>query len=116
MSSPLKQARIESGKTLEEISNSLKIRKQYLIALEEGDYDAIPGKVYVQGYLRLYTNYLGIMPDTGGEEEEQQFLPNVVLQQRLSKVKLSNHRWKRDIIIVSILLLIIIPMIYHLIL
>ena len=37
MSSSLKQARIESGKTLEEISDYLKIRKQYLEALEEGD-------------------------------------------------------------------------------
>jgi len=116
MSSPLKQARIESGKTLEEISNSLKIRKQYLIALEDEDYDVIPGKVYVQGYLRLYANYLGIAPDAGEEEGEKQVLLNVVLQQRLSRVKLSNHRWKRHIIIVSILLLIIIPIIYHLIL
>lgn len=115
MSSSLKQARIESGKTLEEISHILKIRKQYLIALEEGDYDSIPGKVYVQGYLRLYANYLGISLDSGMEEEKQ-VLQNAVLQHKSDRLMISNHRWKRYVIIISILLLIIVSITYHLIL
>ena len=114
MSTYLKQARIESGKTLEEISHSLKIRKQYLIALEEGDYDAIPGRVYTQGYLKLYANYLGISLDSG-EEEEKQISPDVVSQHRSDRLMLSNHKWKKYVIIISILLLIIVSITYHLI-
>lgn len=56
----LKEARIAREKNIDEISRVLNIRKQYLIALEEGNYDAIPGKVYVKGYFKLYTRYLGI--------------------------------------------------------
>jgi cytoskeletal protein RodZ len=47
MLSTLKQARIDSGKTLQQISSDLKIRKQYLIALEEENFDILPGEVYI---------------------------------------------------------------------
>ena len=56
----LKEARIASGKNIEEISQALNIRKQYLIALEEGNYEDLPGRVYARGYFKLYTRYLGI--------------------------------------------------------
>ena len=113
MSTNLKQARIESGKTIEEISHILKIRKQYLIALEEGDYDVIPGRVYIQGYLKLYANYLGISLDSG-EGGEKQISPDSISQHRPDKLKLSNHKWKKYVIIISILLLIIVSITYHL--
>ncbi len=115
MTSPLKQARLDSGKTIEELSDILKIRKQYLIALEEGDYEVIPGKVYVQGYLRLYSNYLGIDQDQEKEEEKPDF-QNVVPRHRIDRAALFNHKWKKYVIIGSVLLLIIVSMIYHLIL
>ncbi|CEO16583.1 hypothetical protein RMONA_00805 [Rickettsia monacensis] len=45
MSSMLKQIRLDSGKTLNQVSSDLKIRKKYLVALEEGDFDVLPGEV-----------------------------------------------------------------------
>ena len=46
MSSMLKQIRLDSGKTLNQISSDLiKIRTKYLVALEEGDFDVLPGEV-----------------------------------------------------------------------
>ncbi|MCC8371691.1 MAG: helix-turn-helix domain-containing protein [Rickettsia endosymbiont of Pseudomimeciton antennatum] len=114
MSSSLKQARIESGKTLEEISAYLKIRKQYLVALEEGDLNSMPAEVYVKGYLKLYSNYLGIVLDTS-KEDDQGTLRDIDLKNR-SELMASDYKWKKHLIIISILTLIIIPIIFHLIL
>ncbi|AGJ01577.1 unknown [Rickettsia prowazekii str. Madrid E] len=53
MSSMLKQIRLDAGKSLNQVSSDLKIRKKYLVALEEGDFDVLPGEVYVRGYLKI---------------------------------------------------------------
>lgn len=37
-----------------------KIRSKYLSALEEEDFDVLPGAVFVRGFLRTYTQYLGL--------------------------------------------------------
>ncbi|MDD3655560.1 MAG: helix-turn-helix domain-containing protein [Atribacterota bacterium] len=54
----LKNRRIELGISLDEAEQFLKIRKKYLIAIEEGDESVLPGKTYFVGYLRNYANYL----------------------------------------------------------
>ncbi|MBN2395343.1 MAG: helix-turn-helix domain-containing protein [Candidatus Atribacteria bacterium] len=59
----LKNKRLELGISLDEAEQYLKIRKKYLIAIEEGDESALPGKVYFIGYLRNYANYLTIDQD-----------------------------------------------------
>ena len=60
MSSKLREARERAGYTIEEVAEKLNIRKQYIIFLEEGNLDGIPGKVYAEGYTRLYSKFLGI--------------------------------------------------------
>lgn len=60
MSSELKEKRLEIGYTIEEVSEKLNIRKRYLIELEEENYSAIPGQIYVDGYTKLYAEFLGI--------------------------------------------------------
>ncbi len=114
MLSPLKQARIDSGKTLEQISAYLKIRKQYLIALEEGDLNSMPAEVYVKGYLRLYSNYLGITVNPN-QKDQQESLKDIDLKSK-SHLIIFDYKWKKQLIIISILVLIIISIIYRLIL
>lgn len=60
MSYKLKEARISAGLSIDEISKKLNIRKQYLIDLEEENFDSIPGQIYVEGYTKLYYEFLGI--------------------------------------------------------
>lgn len=60
MSSKFKEAREKAGYTVEEVAGKLNIRKQYIVSLEEGNLDAIPGKVYAEGYTKLYSEFLGI--------------------------------------------------------
>lgn len=59
----LKKTREEKGQTLEDFSGLLKIRHDYLAALEDEAYSFLPGDVFIKGYLRIYSNALGINAD-----------------------------------------------------
>jgi len=56
----LRNARQRKGEDLAQISRVLKIRKDYLDALEESNFDAIPGRAYTIGFVRTYAQYLGL--------------------------------------------------------
>src|SRR5689334_12846132 len=111
MSSRLKQARIDSGKTLEEVSYDLKIRKQYLIALEEDTPSVLPGKVYAKGYLKLYEDYLGVYTESNTALKDNTNHTKILA---LNK-KMIDHKYKKYVVICSILMLMVISIIYHLI-
>lgn len=59
----LRTARIRRGKSLEEASRETRVRTEYLVALEHETFDALLGDVYVRGFLRSYSRYLGLNPD-----------------------------------------------------
>ncbi len=59
----LKSSRLKQKKSMEEISSELCIRKIYLTALEEGDYETLPPIPYGVGYVRTYARYLGLNPE-----------------------------------------------------
>ena len=54
----LKNRRLELGISLDEAEQYLKIRKKYLVGIEEGNESILPGRTYFIGYLRNYANYL----------------------------------------------------------
>ena len=58
----LRNARQRKGEDLAKISSVLKIRKDYLDALEESKFDTIPGRAYTIGFVRAYSQYLGLDP------------------------------------------------------
>jgi len=58
--SKLSQARATAGESIEEAVRKLKIRKSHLLALEHGDWDTMPDDIYVLGFLRQYSQYLGV--------------------------------------------------------
>lgn len=59
----LRQAREAQGLTLEQVEEITKIRRRYLQALEEEEYDQLPGEVFVRGFLRNYSQALGLDAD-----------------------------------------------------
>ncbi|MDX2050494.1 MAG: helix-turn-helix domain-containing protein [Rickettsiaceae bacterium] len=63
ISSLLKKTRLERGIDLEKISEDLRIRKKYLEAIENGDLKQVPGKAYRDGYIRMYSSYLGLFDE-----------------------------------------------------
>lgn len=56
----LKKARLKAALSLEDLASLTKIPKSYLISLEEGQYDLLPADVYVKGYLKAYSEYVGL--------------------------------------------------------
>lgn len=61
--SALRRARESRSKTIDEVARDTKIRAEYLQALERESFDALIGDAHVRGFLRSYSQYLGLDPD-----------------------------------------------------
>lgn len=59
----LKSVRIEQQLTIEQIANETRIRPEYLLLLEEENYEKLPAEVFVKGFLRAYAKAMGINTD-----------------------------------------------------
>jgi cytoskeleton protein RodZ len=59
----LRNARREQGATLADAAAQTRVRETYLAALEEEEFAALGGDVYVKGFLRSYAKYLGLDPE-----------------------------------------------------
>ena len=59
----LKDIRVKQEVTLEELSESTKIRLDYLKAIEEGKYEELPSAAFVKGFIRNYALALNAEPD-----------------------------------------------------
>jgi len=58
----LKRARLGTGYDIDAIASILRIRPEYLEALEEGSHVRLPGRVYAIGFVRSYASFLGLDP------------------------------------------------------
>jgi cytoskeleton protein RodZ len=61
--STLREARVRRSLTLQQVEEDTKIRVKYVQAMENEDFDVMPGATYVKGFLRTYSTYLGIDPE-----------------------------------------------------
>jgi transcriptional regulator with XRE-family HTH domain len=58
----LAQGRAQLGLSLEQVSDRLRIRRDYLEALEHMNIKLLPGRAYTLAYLRSYAAHLGLDP------------------------------------------------------
>lgn len=56
----LKDARVAKGMTLDDLQQSTKIQKRYLIAIEDEKFDELPGDFYVRAFVKQYANTVGL--------------------------------------------------------
>lgn len=56
----LKKKRIDKDLTLEDITRETKIKKKFLYAIEEGDFQSLPSENYALGFVKNYSKFLGI--------------------------------------------------------
>lgn len=59
----LKKAREEKGYTIEQIARSTNISKRFIAALENEEFELIPGETYLYGFLKNYAEYLELDSD-----------------------------------------------------
>ena len=69
----LRAARKESGRSVADIANQLRINAGYINAIEKGDLEALPSSTYVAGFLRSYGNLV----DFDGNELARTYLGRV---------------------------------------
>jgi transcriptional regulator with XRE-family HTH domain len=62
LGSLLTRAREARGLTLEDAERDTRISRRYLQALEAEQFEVIPAPVYARGFLRSYSQYLGLDP------------------------------------------------------
>jgi hypothetical protein len=56
----LREARMRAKIDISEVETRTKIRAKYLRAIENEEWDLLPGPVYVKSFLRTYSDYLGL--------------------------------------------------------
>ncbi len=59
----LRAQREKKGITLDQAAADTRIREKFLKALEDSDYQSLPGAVYTKGFLRNYAEYLDLPTD-----------------------------------------------------
>lgn len=54
----LREARENTGRTVADVAQVLRIRRVYLEAIEDGRFDELPGAAYAVGFIRSYATFL----------------------------------------------------------
>jgi cytoskeleton protein RodZ len=88
--STLRETRIRSKIDIGTVEQATKIRAKYLRALENEEWNVLPGPTYVKTFLRTYAQYLGLDPhllveefSARFEEPEELELPAFSREQRM---------------------------------
>ena len=83
----LREKREERELTRDEVSGVTHVSSRYIAALEEEDWDKLPGRAYALGYLKIYSRFLGL------NEEEMVSLFNQVYS--VKPVDWKSLDWKK---------------------
>ena len=60
----LRGERATLGKTLEQVQADLKIKKEFIIAIEKCELSGLDNRSFIAGYVRTYARYLGLDPES----------------------------------------------------
>ena len=59
----LRKEREKQNLSIADVEKETSISQKYLVALEKGEYESLPGDVYTKGFIRNYSKFLGINGD-----------------------------------------------------
>lgn len=82
----LSEARRQLGLGIDEVAERIRIRREFLEALEEMNPKLLPGKAYTLAFLRSYARELGLQP----EEIVKQFQSEVALTREEAQKQIRN--------------------------
>ncbi len=100
----LRQQRDNREISLEQISARTRIQKKFLLALERGQLNQLPGRTFIRGFIRAYAEALGLNPDQTLVlfEESQKELPSAAAGEKPA----STPEKKRALVLVLVLVLV----------
>jgi len=59
----LKEARVAQGLSIADVEKNTRIRAKFLTAIESDDFSSIPSPVYTKGFIKNYSDFLGLNSD-----------------------------------------------------
>src|SRR5579875_1411786 len=59
----LRRERTRRRLTLAQVAQATRIRERYLVAIENDDFDELPGPVFTVGFIQIYARFLGFEPE-----------------------------------------------------
>lgn len=69
----LKEAREAMGLSLEAVEEETKIRRKYIQALEQEQFEVLPGRIYAKAFLKNYAKFLSVKVEEIMEEFKLQY-------------------------------------------
>ncbi|EEM76245.1 Transcriptional regulator [Bacillus thuringiensis serovar pondicheriensis BGSC 4BA1] len=96
----LKEARGTKGLSIDQLHEITKIQKRHLVAIEEGNYDVLPGAFYARAFIKQYADAIGL----NGEEllveyqstipqSEKRDVPQVSTGQKTQETMQKSSSW-----------------------
>jgi len=70
----LREARMRQGLDYSQVELATKIRAKYIKALEDEQFELLPGGTYIKGFLRSYSEYLGLDGQLYVDEYKSRFI------------------------------------------
>jgi cytoskeleton protein RodZ len=101
----LREARERQGLDFHQAELAVKIRSKYLQALEDENFEAIPGQTYVRGFLRAYADFLGLDGQIYVDEYTSRFFVDDELRHRVRHVRTRKQphvRFERNVVLVTL--------------
>ena len=56
----LRETREQKNLSLDDVEKGTNIRKLYIKSIEEGNYEKLPGEVFLKGFIKTYGKFLGL--------------------------------------------------------
>lgn len=112
----LREARVRRKITLQQAEQDTKIRVKYIQAMENEDFEIMPGPTYVKGFLRTYSTYLNLDPDVLVGEYQSRGLPGKTQPEPFGGSSIigarRRHRGRNTVLLVAVLCLFVLAVIY----
>lgn len=89
----LKEARERKGYSIDDLQEITKIQKRYLVGIEEGNFNNMPGSFYVRAFIKQYAEAVDLDPDEVLEEYKRD-IPATQTEEVVQSYSTSHSRKK----------------------
>ncbi|MEZ5125768.1 MAG: DUF4115 domain-containing protein [Thermoleophilia bacterium] len=114
----LREARVRRQVTLQQAEEDTKIRVKYIQAMENEEFDVMPGPTYVKGFLRTYSQYLELDPDVIVGEYRSRGSARTEYPEPFGGSSIigseRRHRGRNTVLVVAIVCVVVLGVIYAL--